>query len=305
MYSYRAYGLSLRSDLRLPELGAGDDCVPDAVVCCEHVSDQPVELERADHHAWAVSDGLCMFWKGVGVIAVLGGEKIVIDPAPEAEESRLRLFILGAAMAVLLHQRGLLVLHASAVAISGKAALFLGDKGWGKSTLAAALALRGHAVISDDVVALDRDGQGRPLLLPAFPQIKLWPNSVEALGGRPEDLPRLSTLFDKRHYDVSAQFVSAPMPLARIFLLGVGGTVRLEAVRAQDAVLELVRHSYSARFGAHLLSGGEGARHLLQCSALTRRVPISRLDRPVGLSLLPEVSRAVEEGMAVEEDVLQ
>ena len=200
-------------------------------------------------------------------------------------------------MAVLLHQRGLLVLHASAVAVSGKAALFLGNKGWGKSTMAAALVMRGHSVISDDVVAIGRDESGRPTLLPAFPQIKLWPNSIEALGGNPEQMPRLSTLFEKRHYDVSAQFADTLLPLAHIFLLGVGDAVRMESVRAQDAILELICHSYSTRFAAQLLPGKEGARHLLQCSALARRVPISRLVRPVDLDLLPDVAHLVEENL--------
>ena len=297
MHFYHAYGISLGSALLLPELAAGAECVPDVVVSYRRTSDPPANLESADHCAWTVPNGLCMFWQGVGIIAVLGGKEIVLDPAPEVEESRLRLFILGAAMAVLLHQRGLLVLHASAVAVSGKAAVFLGDKGWGKSTLAAALAMRGHTVVSDDVVALDKDEAGRPLLLPAFPQIKLWPRSVEALGGDPEQLPRLSTLFDKRHYDVSAQFAEVPMPLGRIFLLGVGDSVKVQVVRVQDALLELIRHSYSARFGAHLLCGQEGARHLLQCSALARRVPVSRLERPAGLELLPAVARVVEEAL--------
>lgn len=295
MYFYLAYGLSIKSCIALPELATGAECEPDLVVSCAKVVTPSAETDRVEHCAWATPDGLCMFWQGVGIISVLNGKAIVLDPTPEVEESRLRLFILGAAMAVLLHQRGLLVLHASAVALQGSAVVFLGNKGWGKSTLAAVLAQRGHSVISDDVVALGKDADGGPTLLPAFPQIKLWPNSVEALGGNPEDLPRLSTLFEKRHYDVTTQFARTPLPLKCIFLLGIGETVRVDPVQAQDAIVELIRHSYSARFAVHLLSGKEGGRHLMQCSALARRVPICRLERPADLSLLPDAARLVEE----------
>lgn len=313
MYFYLAYGLSIKSCLPLPELSAGrgkepavgmeygpeaaisTERDPDIIVVYGSISEPPVELSSAEHHAWAVPGGLCLYWQGIGIIALLHGNEIKLDLVPEVEESRLRLFILGVAIAVLLHQRGLLVLHASAVAVNGKAAVFLGNKGWGKSTMAAALAMRGHSVISDDVVALGRDESGRPTLLPAFPQIKLWPNSVKALGGNPEELPRLSTLFDKRHYDVSAQFARTPLPLERIFLLDIGETVKVGSVQAQDAIVELIRHSYSARFATHLLSGKEGGRHLLQCSALARCVPVCRLERPVDLALLPNVADLVEE----------
>lgn len=298
MHFYQAYGISVGSAVLLPELSPGVGRAPDAVVSRGDLPDLPADMKDAEHCAWAVPGGLCLFWRGVGVIAILGGKEIVLDPAPGLEESRLRLFILGAAMAVLLHQRGLLVLHASAVSVGGRAALFLGDKGWGKSTLAAALAARGHAVISDDVVALGEDGHGRPTVMPAFPQIKLWPSSVEALGGDPERLPRLSALFDKRHFDVSGGFAESPVPLGRIFLLGVGDSVRVGAAGARESVLGLVRHSYSARFAAQLLGGENGARHLLQCSALARRVPISHLERPSGLGLLPDAVRAVEEALA-------
>src|SRR6185436_17962029 len=51
-----------------------------------------------------------------------------------------------------LQQRGLLPLHASALLLGAGAIALLGPSRAGKSTLAAALARRGHPVLADDVV---------------------------------------------------------------------------------------------------------------------------------------------------------
>jgi hypothetical protein len=50
--------------------------------------------------------------------------------------------------------RGMEILHASAVEIEGEAVAFLGSSGVGKTTLAARLAARGAALVTDDVLAI-------------------------------------------------------------------------------------------------------------------------------------------------------
>jgi hypothetical protein len=85
------------------------------------------------------------------------------------------------AFGILLHQRGHLVLHASAVAVEGKAVAFCGACGAGKSTLAAALMRHGYPFVNDDVchVGVDR---GRPAVLPDGRMLKLWGDAVESLA---------------------------------------------------------------------------------------------------------------------------
>src|SRR5687767_37791 len=76
---------------------------------------------------------------------------ILVSPAPAVPEQNLRLYLLGSAFGALLHQRGLLPLHANAVEIDGKAVAFMGASGEGKSTLAAWFHDRGFNIIADDV----------------------------------------------------------------------------------------------------------------------------------------------------------
>jgi hypothetical protein len=105
----------------------------------------------------------------MGTILVRKGREIIVDPIPGLEDKVLRLFVLGPALAVLLHQRGRLVLHASAAAIAGEVVAFMGRSGWGKSTAAAALYTRGHSIVADDVTAVQvNTDTGFPVVFPAM-----------------------------------------------------------------------------------------------------------------------------------------
>jgi hypothetical protein len=75
---------------------------------------------------------------GSGTLQVSHGRSIVVD-ADNADDRTAALWVLGPAMGVLLQQRGVLVLHASAVTMDGGVVAFLGHSGWGKSTMAAAM----------------------------------------------------------------------------------------------------------------------------------------------------------------------
>ncbi len=303
MYSYTAYGLGLHSSLPLPELAAGE-ARKDVVVRFAKVSGPPPEAQTAERHYWATGQSVYLFWRELGTFRIREGFEIAIDPATLVEPGRLSPPILGACMAVALHQRGFLVLHASAVALNGRAVAFLGDKGWGKSTLAAALHGRGHHLLCDDVLAVDVEGAASPWALPAFPQLKLWPDAVASLGGDPDALPRLVPQLEKRQRRISGDFSQNPLPLERIYVLGKGPSLEIEPLQPGEVLGQLFAHSYGGRFGKQLLQHGE-AKHFKQCAELAKGVPIYRLKRPSSLSLLPVTAQLVEEHAAGEFPKLQ
>ena len=106
-------------------------------------------------------------------------------------------YLLGPVLGILLRLRGVTCLHASAVAFGERAVAFVGSEGAGKSTTAAALAQHGHAILSDDVVAL-AEHDGSFFVHPAYPYLCLWPESVESLYGSPDALPQFSANYEKR-----------------------------------------------------------------------------------------------------------
>lgn len=92
------------------------------------------------------------------VLVAPDGSDVLCDPEPESSRWSILLAAQALPLAATLH--GLEVLHASGVvmadgALAGRAALFTGPQGAGKSSLAAALLGRGAKLLSDDTVALE------------------------------------------------------------------------------------------------------------------------------------------------------
>ncbi len=295
MPAYQAYGLSIASDIELPELIplSSDDGLGDpAVSVMVRVGKVDLSPSTGAHEIlrWARPGDACVRYDGVAAFHVTGGRSILVEPAPDADERAVRLFLLGPAFSLLLDQRGLLVLHASGVAIEGQVVAFLGEKGEGKSTLAAAMLERGHAMVGDDLLPVDLAAPNAALVVPAYPQLKLMPDAIEHLGTSSENRMKLHPDSEKRAHAPS-RFIQTPLPLARIFVLESGEADGIETLVAQQRVIELVRHSYLARL---LETTGESAAHFRQVVELARRVPVCKLTRRRELARLDQVAEMVE-----------
>ncbi len=285
---YFAYGLRIDSEIPLPEL----DRVPgeaDVVIRRGRNPWTPPAEEKAH---LATPEEIFFYWKLAGVFGVRAGREVVADVIPELEGGGANLIILGPVMAGVLHQRGLLVLHASAVEIEGRAVLFLGDKGQGKSTMAVAMRERGHRLVADDVVAIDLDPERGPRVIPSFPQARLWPSAARALGLDGERLPRLHPAYEKRLYRAASDFSHSPVPLERAYVLAIDDRVAVEALDPLDAVVELVRGTYLVRY---LADTETGQRNLAQCVAVANAVRPALLKRPDSLEMLSDVANVVLE----------
>jgi hypothetical protein len=296
MFSYSAYGLGIHSALPLPELvpcEAGED----AVVRLGKVDRLPSSLDERGYGFWATAQEACHFLAHTGAFLARAGREIIVDPASGVEERALRLVILGPALGLLLHQRGRLVLHASAVEVGGTAVAFMGASGWGKSTSAALMHSRGHGMVADDITVIDLD-QDCPTVFPGFPQLKLWPEAVMSLGETPETLPRLHPLFEKRARRITREFSQSPLPLRCIYVLAGGTDLAIEPLQPQEALRELIRHWYGSRYGVELVRPIGLSPLFLQCASLANRATVYRLTRPYSLETLPDIARLLEEHLA-------
>lgn len=302
MYSYFAYGLNIESELALPELDVGGTAAPDVVICLGRVGRMPLELDAQGDGIWADADEACRFMHGVGACRVRHGREIIVEPVAGADERVVRLSILGPALALLLHQRGHYILHASAVQSTEGALAFAGGSGWGKSTLAATLDARGYALLADDLTALSVSN-GRCMAFPGFPQLKLWPEAVAWLGEVPESLPKLHPEFEKRTCRATQAFSHRALPLRRIYLLAEGPRLGIERLKPHEALIALMPHWYGLRFGDRLLRAGDAAaQHFRQCATLANCVSVRRLTRPRQLEALADVACLVEADLAQERE---
>lgn len=305
MNSYVAYGLGIHSEIEFPELTASSSSRPaDVVVRFCELGQSYSQNGTVEYTFENTPDGMYLFWEDVGTILISNGNEIVVDTFPGVEMERLRLFLLGAAIGVILHQRGLTTLHASAVSKNGKAVVFMGDKGRGKSTMAAYMCEQGYQLLSDDVVGLTIDEHGQLLIMPAFPQLKLWPDAIESIGQDPESLPRLSSKFDKRHVEAVGEFPTEPIPVAQAYALYKGDEAAIEPISQPNAMFELMKNLYVARFGDEILSGEQSV-NFMRCASVAKLLPMFTLTRPTSLELIPTLANMVSYQMTGVEEAAQ
>ncbi len=278
----------MASSFALPEL-VRIQCACEVTIRRGTAGHVPHAAENEDGHEVSESDVRLSF-EGVGAFRIRGGRQIVVEPRPGVDEAIMRHSLLGPALAVLLHQQGFLVLHASCVVMDGAVA-FLGDSDWGKSTTAAALYRSGRPLVADDVLAVDLRS-GSPIVRRAFPQLDLWPESVEALGIEPQELRTIHPDLDKRAFRAQVGFGDDDLPLERMYVLSDGPEVRVEALDEQEVFEELIRHSYAASL---LRETGPETAHVRQCTSLARAGLVRRLVLGGSLEQLPEVIRALED----------
>ncbi len=209
-------------------------------------------------------------------------------------------YLFGPILGFLLRLRGVTCLHASAVAFRDRSVAFVGSEGAGKSTTAAAFARQGYGVLSDDIVALvEREGAFH--VMPAYPHLSLWPDSVKMLYGSSEALPRFIPNWEKRRLDLGSQetrFESGPLPLGAIYILGErrpGPAPFVEAIRPQAALLSLVADTYANK----ILDRDMRAREFEFLGRLVTTVPIRRICPHSDPTRLKDLCRVIRDDFAL------
>lgn len=295
---YSAYGLDIESAVALPDLlrTFGKPQVKisygNAVAGFQAVNaGQTAVFERRGCRIQTSERSMLLEWESVGKVLVRDGREVIVEPEKSVSESDLQPFLTGPVLSVILHQRKKLVLHASAVIIGGAAAVFLGAKGEGKSTLAACLQTDGHALISDDIVPVGFE-QNTARTYSGYPKIKLFADSVEAVGASTANLPLIHRRAEKFSYDGAKNFSTAPVPLGAIYILSSGTETKIKRLDWQSSFIELTRHSHLNRF---LKALNNRRRHFEQCRELVQTVPIYELQRPRCFEKINEINLTLEQ----------
>ncbi|KQX18098.1 MULTISPECIES: hypothetical protein [unclassified Sphingomonas] len=295
---YFAFGLSIRSDVPLPELSPSEltGRHPDLAIRLEPCGRSlppegtgvVIDLDPAGGHYLA--------WPGVAAFRFRGTGRIDVEPYAGVPAALLAFPLLGPIFGLMLHLRGALVLHASAVAIGGASAVFVGDKMAGKSTTAAAFIEAGHRLLTDDLLAIDLVDPLVPRILPAFAQLKLSEESSAAIdldGAEALALPHAG--LPKRQFRLSGGFSHRQVRPDDIFVLERGGDApSVEPLEGFDALRAVMRFSYVARFGRAVLQGTAEADHMQRCARLARQARLWRLRIPAGLDRLRDTVAFVE-----------
>jgi hypothetical protein len=182
------------------------------------------------------------------------GSQVWTTWAPHSTLADTAVYLLGPVLGFVLRLRGLACLHASAVAIDGRAVVLLGPAGAGKSTTAAAFNALSYPLLTEDVVALD-SGKAGFHVLPGYPQVRLWPDSVALLFGSPDALPRLTPTWEKRALGGTSsrlRFQAEALPIGAIYVLSGAAGANTETsngdgiapIGGAEALITLLANTY-------------------------------------------------------------
>jgi hypothetical protein len=293
-YYYQVFGLSLESVIACPELLTAQ-ATPTPEIRIRY-GEVPESLEKpADAGArWQTAPGIFLLNLGrVGRFQVRDGTEITAQVDAGVSEDTLRIFLLGTGLSILLHQRKLFALHCSGIHTERGAVLFAGNSGAGKSTLVSAFLQRGYKILADDMLALTFDEHGQLVVLPGFPQVKLWADAAAALGRSTDGLRRVVPEYDKFIAPEIAKFDPTPAPLRAMYFL--------RTHNAPEFLLEPLTHTQ--RFNAmldntwqKLTLPGLGLRewHFLTAARIASLAYAARLTRPAEPLQLQRITDLIE-----------
>ncbi len=281
-HHYSVAGLHVAIDRPMPGLIVRTpDGAPDIIVAEGEVP--PLPAESGDPMAEYVAE-----IAGVMRLVMRRGTAVHYAPAPGALDADLALFLGGTALGALMHQRGEIVLHASAVAVDGGAVLFCGASGAGKSTLAAALGAAGHAHVADDFSVIRFGADGRAMIAPDGRHHRLWQTALDGLAMSERRGAPVQRQLDKFFVE-PAERCADMLPVKAIYELAVGDTPAITPATPFDVVRMLQHHAYRPTLVALMrqqrlyFDAASRLARLCQCYRFSRPMRFDHLDAGVAL----------------------
>lgn len=315
--NYRAYGLILKSSSPIPPLPciSSDSCCHDVEIqigepspWAAHALRLPLRAlqtyrEKAPDASGRFSLGArgteffeLRYADGTRFLVDRPGSRVWGFAGSGLTYQDVLVYLLGPVMGFVLRRRGQVALHASSAALADRAIVLAGAAGSGKSTAAAALALLGVPILCEDISPL-QECNGVTTIVPGYPRISLWPESVEALFGSAEALPAIVHGWAKRYLPldgIMARFAEEPKPLGAIYFFadrsGLAPAPLIEDISQKDAALELVRNTYMN----WLLDKAQREAEFDAVAALAASVPCFRLTPSADPARISALARLIE-----------
>jgi hypothetical protein len=290
MYFYKAFGLTISSEIALPELSDAETTSETDLLIKQEAFTLP-ELESTHifrrsvraHFGRDTDDNLYMDWPGIASFKAIKGHTILVSPVTE-DPNLISLFTVSEALGLILFQRGYFLLHASSVLVGDEAWCFMGDPGAGKSTTAAAFIKAGCRLLSDDLTAITFDKDGVAQVLPAYPQLKIWDKTVGGLNYDRLDLQPVSEGVNKFAYQPKSTFSHDNVNLGKVFFLHKARNRKsLQPLNAVEIPTEMVKN-FPLPLG--LLKGEALKTHFLQSFQCAKSADIWQKRRPEGFNNL-------------------
>lgn len=294
---YTVFGLVLRSDFELEfleEVGPAAEEIDVHVLRSSHViREGPYPY---DPYFGIQPDSQYMHWSFVGGFFIPDPSQVLIEPYDGVSDHMVSQALLGLVMSLVLERRQVLCLHASAVTVEGRAAVFMGDKGAGKSTTSGALLARGYSPITDDLVPVTA-AEDAPIVAPGFSSIKLFPDSVAALAlADAEGDRRIHPQSDKMQKPMPVPVPRQTVPMGAVFVLKRAPDVDspyVEALPPHEALQMVMRYTFMARYGETRLGPVHLMHHMKRCGGVVAHAKVYNLWIPDDLGQLDALADVI------------
>jgi len=259
---YQIFDLLIESNIPLPELPEVADGLP---AISFRLSTAEQENEQFDWlHHWRLPNGeitiscakvngdyylrfpdLADFKIEDGCIGIL------CYPRSGVSDDMIRHLLLDQVIPRVASHYGETVLHASAIMVDGHAIAFIGDTGWGKSTLAASFHVNGYSLLTDDCLLLRQD-HDTILAIPAYASARLWEDSYDAMMNK-KNTESVSTPYSSKKQitlDENESVFGGGFLLSAIFVLTskdqsmMADNIINEKISGAEIIINLTQHSF-------------------------------------------------------------
>ena len=289
---YTIFNLTIDSSIPLPLSRHAADASRADILFREGAVPGRIAAPRAEGRSYQIGDReFLLVIRNVARFWGHEGRSVFIERTGSASDKDIALFLIGTVLGLLLHQRKIFLLHASAVVREGGAILISGRSGAGKSTLSAAMVREGCRLIADDICMLTLQG-GRAVVHPGHSHIKLWRDSLNLFDISAAQLPRVHDEMEKHYWPVGDSFETRPQPVCAFFELASGEEPETVITRLTgvDKILALARNT----FRVEILDNLSHADSVVYWAARARHFQLFRMTHSGGQTASDGVQSRVE-----------
>lgn len=265
--SYKIFDFSIKSNILLPELTQSTSPATQLTFSLTTISSGQLQEPIWLHH-WLLPNGenstsfartdkdLVLRFPNLADFFISKTEPIILcHPTPNTPQETIRHLLLDQVIPRIVNYLGRPVIHASGTVINNSSIIFLGQTGWGKSTLCAFFHQNGFPLLSDDSILLEKKNSG-VIGLPSYVGIRLFDDSFKALHfdhSRPTHY-----IQNVSHYSSKKRIPScnlrikqiSPVPIKAFFVLNdpkaESNRIPLQFSRITGALaaIELMKHCF-------------------------------------------------------------
>lgn len=304
IYRHIGCGLKIESDIRLPGLASAEPGNSAPLVQIERAS-VPFELTdgviKSGPNWQRTETTFLLRLAGVARFLIEDASSIQYDPEDNTDPEELTAFLTGSVLGLLLHLRGAVVLHASAVMVGERAVLFCGLSGAGKSTISAALGERGYPMVSDDLCALTTAEDGTVTVVADGREHKLWHQALDGLDLNARKGEEVRAQINKFFVEPRDR-VTKPVPVGALYELvehHAGEAPEIVPLAASDAA-HIVRRNAFRPLLMRMLN--QKADYFRVAARLASQGEIAQFRRPIDFDKLAEGLDVLEATWGAESD---